>query len=180
MYNYGMTSTIKYRTVPSPQGSMKAGFVCLCTPSTKNQAYHTVGLGFCWPRYNNVGVSEDMAETGWERSGDSTSSGPWFFLSFPFYLKNLLFWLHPQHAEFPRPGIKPAPQQQLEPLHWQCQILNLLSHMGTPGPWFSLLGGQNKGIVLVKAETNYHLSPFNIPPKSIKYQKFNFLGFPGA
>ena len=35
-----------------------------------------------------------------------------------FYLFVYLFWLHLQHAEFPRPRIKPEPQQ------WQCQILN--------------------------------------------------------
>ena len=33
---------------------------------------------------------------------------------------------HPQHAEVPRLGIEPEPQQ------WQHQILNLLSHQGTP------------------------------------------------
>ena len=32
----------------------------------------------------------------------------------------------------PRPGIEPEPQQQSKPLLWQCQILNLLSHQGTP------------------------------------------------
>ena len=38
-------------------------------------------------------------------------------------LKQLFFWLHPWHAEVPGPGIKPMPQQWLEPLQWQCQIL---------------------------------------------------------
>ena len=42
------------------------------------------------------------------------------------------FWPHPQHAEVPGPGIKPVPQQQPELLQWQCQILNLLNHTGTP------------------------------------------------
>ena len=37
-----------------------------------------------------------------------------------------MFWLCPWYAEVPKPGIKPAPQQ------WQCQILNLLSHEGSP------------------------------------------------
>ena len=35
-------------------------------------------------------------------------------------------WLWPRHAEAPRPGREPVPQQ------WQCQILNPLSHQGTP------------------------------------------------
>ena len=46
-----------------------------------------------------------------------------FFLSF--------FWLHLWKAEVLRSGIKPVPQQQLQLLQWQRQILNLLSHMGT-------------------------------------------------
>ena len=36
------------------------------------------------------------------------------------------FGPHLQHEEVPRPGIEPGPQ------HWQRQILNLLSHTGTP------------------------------------------------
>ena len=42
---------------------------------------------------------------------------------FPFFF----FWPHPQQGGVPGPGIEPAPQQ------WQCQILNPLSHQGTPG-----------------------------------------------
>ena len=42
----------------------------------------------------------------------------------------ILFWPCPRHAEVPRPGIEP--QQQLEPLQWQHQILNPLHHKGTP------------------------------------------------
>ena len=41
------------------------------------------------------------------------------------------FWPHPWHAQVPRPEIKPPPQQ------WQCQVLNLLSHQGTPA-WQSI------------------------------------------
>ena len=32
----------------------------------------------------------------------------------------------------PGPGIEPMPQLQPKPQQWQCQILNLLSHQGTP------------------------------------------------
>ena len=42
------------------------------------------------------------------------------------------FWPCPQHAEVPRPGIKPLPQQQHSPQKWQCQILMPLGHQGTP------------------------------------------------
>ena len=37
-----------------------------------------------------------------------------------------------KHAEVPRPGIEPEPQQ------WQCWILNPLSHQGTPSLSFPL------------------------------------------
>ena len=40
----------------------------------------------------------------------------------------IFFWPHPQHAEVPRPGTKPALQQWPEPQHWQCWILNPLHH----------------------------------------------------
>ena len=36
------------------------------------------------------------------------------------------------HVEVPGPGIKPVPQQQPKPLKWHHQILNPLSHKGTP------------------------------------------------
>ena len=44
------------------------------------------------------------------------------------------FWpcLQHQHGEVPGPGIKLAPQRRPEPQQWQCQILNPLSHQGTP------------------------------------------------
>ena len=32
----------------------------------------------------------------------------------------------------PRVEIEPMPQQQPELLQWQCQVLNLLCHRGTP------------------------------------------------
>ena len=38
------------------------------------------------------------------------------------------FWPYPWHMEVPRPGIKPMPQQQPEPLQWQHWILNALLH----------------------------------------------------
>ena len=38
-------------------------------------------------------------------------------------------WLCPRHVEVPGPGIEPVPQK------WPCQILNLLSHQGTPKPF---------------------------------------------
>ena len=44
----------------------------------------------------------------------------------PFSLFFFFFWLHPQHAEVPGPGI------ELCPLQWPSQILNLLSYQGAP------------------------------------------------
>lgn len=38
-----------------------------------------------------------------------------------------------RHAEVPRSGTEPETQQQHEPYGWQHQILNPLSHAGTPG-----------------------------------------------
>lgn len=38
--------------------------------------------------------------------------------------------LCPGHAEFPRLGIKPAPQLQSTPLQRQRQIFNPVSHQG--------------------------------------------------
>ena len=38
----------------------------------------------------------------------------------------LFVWLRPRHAEVPRPGTEPMPQQS------QCRILNWLNHQGTP------------------------------------------------
>ena len=49
-----------------------------------------------------------------------------------FYFILFYFLAMPWHAEFPGPRIKPTPQQRPKPLHWQCQILNLLGHQVTP------------------------------------------------
>ena len=45
---------------------------------------------------------------------------------------SFFFFQHPQHAEVLRPGIESMPQQWLQPMQWQCLILNPLSHTGTP------------------------------------------------
>ena len=42
------------------------------------------------------------------------------------FMFNFFFWPYPCHVEVPRVGIKPKLQQ------WQHQILNPLSHQGTP------------------------------------------------
>ena len=44
----------------------------------------------------------------------------------------LFFWSGLLHAEVPEPGIRPTPQYGPKLLHWQWQILNPLSHQGTP------------------------------------------------
>ena len=43
------------------------------------------------------------------------------------------------HEEVPRLGIEPIPQQWLKPQQWQHQVLNPLSHQGTPCCQFSSL-----------------------------------------
>ena len=54
---------------------------------------------------------------------------PWLgHLFFQFFFLLLL-----QHVEVPGPGIESVLQQWSEPQQWQCQILNLMSHQGTPG-----------------------------------------------
>ena len=44
-----------------------------------------------------------------------------------FFLAILMAW----HEKVLGPSFKPMPQLWPEPLQWQCQILNPLSHMGT-------------------------------------------------
>ena len=49
-----------------------------------------------------------------------------FFLFVCFFVFCFLFLPHPWYVEVPRPGIESVPQQ------WRYQVLNLLSHQGTP------------------------------------------------
>ena len=73
--------------------------------------------------------------------------GYFFHEHIPKCLNYLYFWpltvyIHtyiyickscPLHVEVLRPRTEPMPQQQWPgPLHWQCQILNLPCHGGTP------------------------------------------------
>ena len=51
------------------------------------------------------------------------------FMSYSAVQSYNFFWPYPWHVEFPGSGIKPMPQQQTEPLQWQCPILNPL-HQG--------------------------------------------------
>ena len=48
-----------------------------------------------------------------------------------FFFWTIFFWPHWWHVGFPRPRIKPTPQQWLEPLQWQHQTLNPLHQKGT-------------------------------------------------
>ena len=88
----------------------------------RNQATHSGPSGF---QCNNVGPNSlgflglgvgvggiilEKQLSGWKLR---------LFLFFFFFF----FW---PHAEVPRPGIEPKPQQ------WQCQIVSPLSHQGTP------------------------------------------------
>ena len=50
------------------------------------------------------------------------------YICFPF----LSFWPCLWHADIPKPGIKPVPQQPPEPQKWQLWILNSLCHKGAP------------------------------------------------
>ena len=54
----------------------------------------------------------------------------WIYITL-YRIRIVFFFPYPQHAEVPRPGIKPMPQQWPKPLQWQCWILNPLYHKGT-------------------------------------------------
>ena len=57
---------------------------------------------------------------------------------FFFFKSEFFFWPHPWHVEILGPEIKPMPQQWSSLHQWQWQILNLLSHQGTPGSSFTI------------------------------------------
>ena len=88
------------------------------------------------------------------------------------------FWLCPQHVEFPEPGIKPVPQRP-EPLQWQCQILNLLSHRRTPilkGFFFLFFIGRLLGSPPVPGwESNRHPSAPKTQPIPLFHKTENCL-----
>ena len=73
------------------------------------------------------------------------------------------FCLCPWHVEIPGPGIKTTPQQWPKPQQWQFQILNLLSHQGTPQLYFYILA-MNHLQMKFKGR-----SPFKIAITTIKY-----------
>ena len=95
--------------------------------------------------------------------------------TFPFYF----FWLYLWHVDAPRPGIKPAPEQQPEPMQWQHQILYPLCRKRTPhtcildaffhmgilrrgerSPRLCLLGSKRRGTepCLVRLELEFRFS----------------------
>ena len=72
-----------------------------------------------------------LMDTSWVLNPMKTPNFfPSFFLSF-FLFFFFFFWPCPLHAEVPRPGTEPEPQQWPRLLQWQCQILKLLHHIRT-------------------------------------------------
>ena len=61
----------------------------------------------------------------------SCSSPILTFHDFNFLFDQFTFSLYPWNVEFPRPRMKPSPQQWPKSLQWQHHILNLLLHKGT-------------------------------------------------
>ena len=76
-----------------------------------------------------------------------------------------IFWLHPQHVKVSGPEIEPMPWFQPEPLQWQHQIINLLSHKGTPWvsiTWhFHFIHTSDIGYVLDKSSKNHFIKHSN-------------------
>ena len=89
----------------------------------------------------------------WEEGCGLQATWTWlsltFFLLRPFVFIFIFFWLHPQHAEVPRPGIKSGPQQ------WQCWILNPLNHWVTLAHHF------------LWASSNHDFTPQTRHPKQV-------------
>ena len=84
----------------------------------------------------------------------------------PFFF----FWLHPQYAEVPRPGIKPTPQW------WQHQILNLVSHQGTPHCNFFFFKVLNQTCnLMVTSRIRFHCATMGTPHRNFWHSAFSRL-----
>ena len=70
---------------------------------------------------------------------------PFFFF---FFLAVSMAWGSSQ------PGNKPVPQQQPELLQWQCWILNLLRHKGTPYIYFLIYKYQSHFYIIMMSHYN--------------------------
>ena len=87
-------------------------------------------------------VFPDFFRTGvisfWDVWGIHPWSHPVLGLRRFFCLFVCFFQPHPKQMEVPRPGMEPTPQQQPQPLQWQCWVLSPLSHKRTP-PFLKIL-----------------------------------------
>ena len=75
-----------------------------------------------------------------------------------------LFFLLPQHAEVPWPGIEPAPQQWPEPQQWQHQTPIPLNHQGTP----------ENACLYLKSGSYFHLEWFSQVNSIVKGPSFKY------
>ena len=83
-------------------------------------------------------LQQDMVRLKLPQSNHNFTTALFLQTSLSLFMTHLFvyFWQCSCHAEVPGPGMEPAPEQGLEPPLWQCQILNPLSHQGTPTPLF--------------------------------------------
>ena len=119
-------------------------------PCRKITSFWIIGCSLAFSRFGNYYFSADPQTQAnlkanalllshlifhWQSEG----TGPSDLLG-PIYPKNrdsfcFVFWLRLWHVEVWGPEIETSPQKLPKPLQWQCQILNLLHHMGTPKIW---------------------------------------------
>ena len=74
------------------------------------------------------------------------------------------FWLHLQHMEVPRPGIKSEPQLWLTPQVWQHRILNPLHHSGKSRWLHCLSSSHSDSIFTLPGQTQFrtHFDSFSL------------------
>jgi len=70
----------------------------------------------------------------------------------------------PWHVEILEPGIEPTPPQRVEPLQWQCWILNLLHCKGTPTTllFLGVCGPEKERTFNCKRNNNYSMRLSNV------------------
>ena len=102
----------------------------------------------------------------WRKIGHFQKQDIALLKNWPFTF--FFFWLCLWHVKVPGPGIELAPQQRPEPLQWQwwqCGILNLLCHKGTPMSFNFRNKTRRKfpGCLVVRTPSLHHCGPGSAP-----------------